>query len=126
MKTKDIEEIISLCEPLALIMSELSKSDENSLTQIAKSAIKIKPVLEDFVNVNQGISQKKYLKLESSKQDFCDNVDGLVDSIDDLQDLIEDEGFDACNDIMNLEDIRTWLFRIMDYKNVKNKSAEKA
>ena len=36
MKTKDIEEIISLCEPLALIMSELSKSDENSLTQIAK------------------------------------------------------------------------------------------
>jgi len=112
MKTKDIEEIISLCEPLALIMSELSKSDENSLTQIAKSAIKIKPVLEDFVNVNQGISQKKYLKLESSKQDFCDNVDGLVDSIDDLQELIEDEGFDACNDIMNLEDIRTWLFRI--------------
>ena len=122
MKAKEMNEIIGLCEPLSIQIFENDKMDENSLKSFTKDLKKIKPILENFVNTNQGISQKTYFTLNSKQQEFCDDIEGLHDSIDDIEDLIKEDGDDVYSDIMNFEDVRDWFFRIMDYKKEKTKA----
>ena len=121
MRAKEMNKIIALCEPLAVKIFQNDKMDESSLKVFAQKLKKLKPILDDFVCQNQGENQEKYLKLEPKKQEFCDDIEGLHDSIDELVGLIKDDGEGVFSDVMNFEDVRDWFFRIMDYKKEKTK-----
>jgi hypothetical protein len=116
MKTKEMNEIISQCEPLAMVIFETSEKSEHSLKMLFKNLKKIKPTLSDFVNRNQGRNQEIYLKLDHKKQCFCDDIEGLCDSITELQELVKEEGDEIFCDEINFDDVRDSFFSVMSHK----------